>query len=210
MGSHDDIFRYGSYERLVPQKAYEVHREKTAVYAASGYRERKLSSGRTHKVDYNARDLEYVERFIRAEAQIRLASPPVRASVSLSRGQVESNVSNTYGDPAKVSQEVPDRSYELTLREGNRRALGDNLRQAQDVYDQALIKAIKVPTLIMWGSNDHVISMVPDAENFHRDIAASQLVIFEGSGHMPQEESPAETVAALRQFLDSHRHAIAT
>jgi len=120
----------------------------------------------------------------------------------LPRGQVEANVRNTYGDPAKVSQEVLDRSYELTLREGNRGALGDNLRQAQDVNDQALIKAIKVPTLIMWGSNDHVISMMPDAGNFHRDIAASQLVIFEGSGHMPQEESPAETVAALRQFLD--------
>lgn len=73
---------YGSYERIVPQKANEVRREKAAVYAASGDRERKLSSGRPRKVDYNARDLEYVERFIRAEAQIRLTSPPVRASVN--------------------------------------------------------------------------------------------------------------------------------
>ncbi|WP_300752055.1 alpha/beta hydrolase [Janthinobacterium sp.] len=68
----------------------------------------------------------------------------------LPRGQVEANVRNTYGDTTKVRQEVLDRSYELTLREGNRRALVDNLPQAQDVHDQVLVKAIKVPALIMW------------------------------------------------------------
>ncbi|HEY4066922.1 MAG TPA: alpha/beta hydrolase [Burkholderiaceae bacterium] len=119
----------------------------------------------------------------------------------LPRGSVDANVKNTYGDPSKVTREVLDRSYDLTLRQGNRRALGENLRQGQHVDDHSLIEALRVPTLIIWGTEDHVIASVPDAERFHRDIVGSELVLIGGSGHMPQEESPEESVTALRSFL---------
>jgi len=87
------------------------------------------------------------------------------------------------------------------LREGNRRALGENLRQGQSVDDHVLIEALRVPTLIMWGIKDHVISNVPDAEQFHRDIVGSQVVTFKGAGHVLQEEIPDASVAALKAFL---------
>lgn len=39
------------------------------------------------------------------------------------------------------------------------------------------------------------------AQSFHRDIAGSRLVLFDRLGHVPQEEDPAATMAAVRPFL---------
>ena len=57
-----------------------------------------------------------------------------------------------------------------------------------------------MPTLILWGSRDHLITAA-NAERFHRDIAGSELMMFDGLGHVPHEEDPATTVARLQDFL---------
>jgi pimeloyl-ACP methyl ester carboxylesterase len=57
-----------------------------------------------------------------------------------------------------------------------------------------------VPTLIVWGSADTVIPAT-DANRFAADIRGSELVILPGIGHLPQEEDPDETVAALLRFI---------
>jgi pimeloyl-ACP methyl ester carboxylesterase len=64
----------------------------------------------------------------------------------------------------------------------------------------ALIKTIAVPTLIIWGENDPAIPL-EHGQRLHRDIQNSQLVIIPNCGHMPQEESPDETVKALLNYL---------
>lgn len=118
---------------------------------------------------------------------------------ALPRFLVESSVRNVYGDPTKVTSALVDRYYELTLRSGNREALGLRLDQgfsgAQD-----RIKDLKIPTLILWGSRDYLIPL-DNAKRFAADIAGSKLVIFEGLGHVPQEEDPRSTVLAVRDFL---------
>ena len=124
---------------------------------------------------------------------------PVIANV-LPRSMIESSVRNVYGDPTKVTPELIDRYYELTLREGNRDALSARFKQSPGGEHAALIKQLRQPTLILWGSQDGLIP--PDnAEHFKRDIPGSQLVMFDGLGHVPQEEDPARTVAALKTFL---------
>ena len=100
---------------------------------------------------------------------------------------------------SKVTAALVDRNYEIALRQGNRAALGETLRQG-DPADSASIRSIRAPTLILWGSLDSVIP-VQDAERFHRDIAGSELVTFEGVGHLPQEESPDATLAAFTEWL---------
>jgi pimeloyl-ACP methyl ester carboxylesterase len=40
-----------------------------------------------------------------------------------------------------------------------------------------------------------------NGKRFAADIAGSQLVVFEGLGHVPQEEDPAATVAVVQRFL---------
>ena len=119
---------------------------------------------------------------------------------TLPRRLIESSVRNVYGDPGKVTPELVDRYYELTLRAGNRRALVMRFGQALAGIHPERIAALKVPTLILWGGRDRLIPP-SDAERFHRDIAGSRLIVFAELGHVPQEEDPAATVAVAMRFL---------
>lgn len=118
----------------------------------------------------------------------------------LPRGMIESSVRNTYGDPSRVTPELVDRYYELTLREGNRAALAQRFAAGRWAQDSARIRAVRQPTLILWGGRDGLIPL-RYGEQFNRDIAGSRLVVFPELGHVPQEEDPAATVAAVSQFL---------
>jgi len=118
----------------------------------------------------------------------------------LTRSLVAASLRNVYGDPARVTEALVERYYELTLRAGNRRALGERFAQMRPGENAARIPQIAVPTLILWGARDRLI---PPAygERFARDIQGSRLVRFDGLGHVPQEEDPVRTVAAVEQFL---------
>ena len=118
----------------------------------------------------------------------------------LPRGLIESSVRNTYGDPSRVTPELVDRYYELTLREGNRAALAQRFAAGRWAADPARVREVRQPTLILWGGRDGLIPL-RYGEQFNRDIAGSRLVVFPELGHVPQEEDPAATVAAVSQFL---------
>ena len=119
----------------------------------------------------------------------------------LPRSSVESGVRSMYYDPSKVTPEVIDRNYELTLRTGNRRALGESLRQAQ--FNEAdKIAQIRTPTLILWGGHDVVVPQ-EDAEHFHRDIPGSKIVIFQQAGHVLHEEVVDFTAMNMMTFLST-------
>jgi pimeloyl-ACP methyl ester carboxylesterase len=119
----------------------------------------------------------------------------------LPRYLVEEGFRDVWGDPNRVTAEMVDRSIELTQREGNRRAFLDRSHQWHGGSLAHRIPELKFPTLIIWGGRDRLIPP-ENAMRFHRDIAGSTLVIFEDLGHAPEEEDPARTVAAVKQFLD--------
>jgi pimeloyl-ACP methyl ester carboxylesterase len=134
----------------------------------------------------------------------RLAQIPALAPLManlLPRQMIESSIRNVYGDPDKVSDELIDRYYQLTLRAGNREALRQRFIQSESGQSYTRIAEIKVPTLIVWGGRDQLIPPV-NAERFKRDIKGSRLVLFDDLGHVPQEEDPARTVAVLMDFLE--------
>lgn len=119
---------------------------------------------------------------------------------TLPRSMIESSVRNVYGDPSKVTPELVDRYQELTLRSGNRSALVERFRQSPSGEFTAQIPQVRQPTLILWGGQDRLIP--PDnALRFQRDIAGSRLVMFDALGHVPHEEDPEQTVAAVQAFL---------
>ena len=119
----------------------------------------------------------------------------------LLRSVVESSVRNVYGDPGKVTPDLVDLYYEITLREGNRRALMQRFQQARPEALAARIRQLKLPTLILWGGRDGLIP-AENGERFRTDIAGSELVVFDDLGHVPHEEDPARTVAAVKRFLE--------
>lgn len=119
----------------------------------------------------------------------------------LPRGIVQSSVRNVYGDPSKVTAELVDRYYDLTLRAGNRQALAFRMDQRLS-GDEAGLKGLKLPTLVMWGAKDRLIPL-DNAKRFVADIQGAQLVVFDDLGHVPHEEDGIKTVEAFKLFLAS-------
>jgi pimeloyl-ACP methyl ester carboxylesterase len=120
--------------------------------------------------------------------------------LSLPRLLVAASVRDVYGDATRVTSDTVDRYYELMLRAGNRRALAQRLRQADNTDRSERIRAIVQPTLILWGGRDRLIPRA-HGERFARDIRASRYVRFDDLGHVPQEEDPERTVAEVERFL---------
>ncbi len=118
----------------------------------------------------------------------------------LPRGIVEKSVRNVYGDPSKVTPALVDRYFELTLREGNRRALVERMEQVPSAGDVSRLAGLRAPTLILWGGKDQLIPP-ESARRFDADIPDSRLVVFDALGHVPHEEDPEVTAAALEVFL---------
>ena len=116
------------------------------------------------------------------------------------RSVVEDSVRDVYGDPSRVTGALVDRYFEMMTREGNRRALDLRMEVIASDLAPERIGTLKLPTLILWGAKDRLVPPV-NAQRFHADIAASQLVIFPGLGHVPQEEDAQQSVAPVRAFL---------
>jgi pimeloyl-ACP methyl ester carboxylesterase len=65
----------------------------------------------------------------------------------------------------------------------------------------ARLRTIQAPTLVMWGEQDRLIPF-SNAADFVKAIPDVELVALPGTGHLPQEESPTVSLAALMAFLD--------
>ena len=137
----------------------------------------------------------------------RIAQLPVLsqiARVTLPRRVVEESIRNVYGDPTRVTPELVDRYFELTLREGNRKALSERLKHVPNDALTTRIPGVSVPTLILWGGRDRLIPLAA-GRRFAQDIANSRLQIFDDLGHVPHEEDPVRTLAATNVFLAEKR-----
>ena len=114
-----------------------------------------------------------------------------------------SSIENVYYDKSKVTNELTNRYFELTLRKGNRQAFIDRLsvNNSSELYKK--ISTIQQPTLILWGNQD-LLTPVENARRFHQDLPNNTLVIFKNTGHVPMEESPYLSLKAFESFLDNN------
>jgi len=119
---------------------------------------------------------------------------------TLPRSMMEQSVKNVFGNPDKVTPELVDRYVAMTRRAGNRAALRQRIKSLDLGDHSEEIKTIHKPTLIIWGGKDQLIPP-ENASLFERDIAGSKLIMFDDLGHVPQEENPVVTVAAVKIFL---------
>jgi pimeloyl-ACP methyl ester carboxylesterase len=108
------------------------------------------------------------------------------------------NMKQVYGDDTKVTDEVTTRYYELMLREGNRQATLDRLSQPRNSNIQ--YERLSMPTLILWGAEDTWIPLA-QGKRLQQALPGSNLMILDGVGHVPMEESPTETVSEYLSFL---------
>ena len=64
------------------------------------------------------------------------------------------------------------------------------------------IHRITMPTLLLWGASDGMVSM-KYGQAFKELLPNSSLKVIEKAGHLPQDERPAEVVDAMLPFLQS-------
>ena len=111
-----------------------------------------------------------------------------------------STIKGAWFDPAKVTPDMLsgyrralqtpnwDTSLLALMRDGMSNNLGTRL------------KALNVPTLIVWGKHDTWISPT-NAPKLNQDIAGSKLVMIENAGHVPHEEQPEEFNGLIIDFV---------
>jgi len=112
----------------------------------------------------------------------------------------KASVENVYKNKTKVNEELIDRYFELTLREGNRQAFVDRFKVKSDTTTYKKIKLINQKTLILWGEEDELIPSQM-GHLFHNDLQNDTLVILKNVGHVPMEESPIESLIPVIEFL---------
>ncbi|MBA5690471.1 alpha/beta fold hydrolase [Rugamonas apoptosis] len=73
---------------------------------------------------------------------------------------------------------------------------------ARDLDQRAILERIAVPTSIIWGAEDRILS-VEDAALLHEKIAGSEKLILEGLGHVPMVEAPKLLASHCLRFLNA-------
>lgn len=116
------------------------------------------------------------------------------------RSLVEESLRGSVEKQAIVDDAMIDRYWELLRFPGNREATVLRARMDREPAMAARVGEIKTPTLILFGKQDRLINATA-AQTFHERIAGSEVVLLDGIGHLPMEEAPDETAAAIADFL---------
>ena len=102
-----------------------------------------------------------------------------------------------FGSDAFIEQSM---TLRVTANDGYTiNSLIESIKRDEDFLNGRLGE-IKKQTLIVWGKQDGLLK-VADAEQFKREIAGSELIIFDQCGHVPMVEKSADFNKAVLAFL---------
>ncbi|WP_206741137.1 MULTISPECIES: alpha/beta fold hydrolase [Hyphomonas] len=115
---------------------------------------------------------------------------------------IRSGLEDSFYDPAFVTDEMVDRYSAMSRAPCHRDALLNLMSGAtlRILASEELLGNITAPTLVMHGDSDNLIP-VAHGQKFADAIPGAELIIYPQTGHIPQEEKAAESVADLRAFL---------
>ena len=116
------------------------------------------------------------------------------------RSLVEESLRGSIEKQAIVDDAMIDRYWELLRFPGNREATVLRARMDREPAMAARVGEINAPTLILFGKKDRLINATA-AQTFHERMPGSEVVLLDGIGHLPMEEAPDETAAAIADFL---------
>ncbi|MFN7055148.1 alpha/beta fold hydrolase [Hyphomonas sp.] len=119
---------------------------------------------------------------------------------------IRSGLERSFADPSFVTQDMVDRYASFSRAPCHRDALLQLTggRSNRQVASDELLSSIQVPTLVMHGDQDNVIPHSAGAK-FAAAIPGAEYILYEGVGHLPQEEIAARSAADLRAFLNRAR-----
>ena len=114
---------------------------------------------------------------------------------------VQKSIEPAFVQADALNDALVNRYFDMLRAPGVRGAILE--RSNQTIYTDPVprLKAIKAPTLLIWGEQDQLIS-VDNAYLFKQDIKNSQLFILPNVGHIPMEESYVKVANAIQNFIN--------
>ncbi len=114
---------------------------------------------------------------------------------------VEATLVNLFADDALATPERAQRLRDLMRRRGNGAAFVKSIQEFTLPDPTEDLGRVAAPTLIIWGEEDRVLPP-GDGGRLAAAIPDARLIIYEGVGHVPQEEAAARSAADARAFLE--------
>jgi pimeloyl-ACP methyl ester carboxylesterase len=116
---------------------------------------------------------------------------------------VRKSIEPAFAEADALSDALVNRYYDMLRAPGVRGAILE--RSNQTIYTDPVprLKAIKAPTLLIWGEQDQMIPST-NAQSYATVLSNSSTVLVPKLGHLLQEEQPEKGLTAVMQFLDSH------
>jgi pimeloyl-ACP methyl ester carboxylesterase len=158
--------------------AHPARVEKLVLISPDGFASAGFQYGQKPRIPWLLRALEFV----------------------LPRRVVRGSLRAAFADPATLSDALLERYRDFMLAPGVRRAMLARLGQTVLEPPEERLRAIAAPTLLLWGEEDRVIPMA-NAADYRRLISDLTFVPLPGVGHVPQEEAPERSLAAVQDFL---------
>jgi pimeloyl-ACP methyl ester carboxylesterase len=126
-----------------------------------------------------------------------------------------SKVITTFTDPvdagfirefqrSTLHRAVPEAFFETAVRESQKlpaHTWKGVMTGLLDVNFIEKLKALRVPTLLVWGDQD-LFALRDDQERLHAAVAGSKLLVYEGTGHAVHWEEPERFAKDLVEFLN--------
>ena len=104
-------------------------------------------------------------------------------------------------DDSLVTPELVREYYERLRIEGVTEAYYGLTAPVHASDEPVKLEEIRMPTLIVWGSEDPLISVEAGRQAADR-MPRAEFVVLDGVGHMPMEERPDELVRIVLPFLE--------
>jgi pimeloyl-ACP methyl ester carboxylesterase len=142
------------------------------------------------------------DRRSRAAALLPLDELFVR-TVVLRSGMVRKSLLRSYYDGSLVTPELVQAYLDRLRIEGTGYAFY-GLTAPAPAGDAVVLEKIEVPTLVVWGAHDNLISPESGRRAAAR-LPHADFVLFDHSGHLPMEEEPGAFLGAVLPFLERHR-----
>lgn len=116
---------------------------------------------------------------------------------------IERSLTASFYDPSLVTPELVREYYDRLRVEGVMNAFVGLTAPVKTPQPTVKLDEIRVPTLVVWGRNDTLVSV--EAGTWAAAQLQAELVVLDKTGHVPMEERPDELLAAVLPFLDRQK-----
>lgn len=99
-----------------------------------------------------------------------------------------------------IDDTMIDRYWDFARMKGTREATLIRFQLPRNSYVADHVGRITMPTLILWGEEDHLIPETA-AHAYAKAIRGAKLIVYPATGHLPQEELADKSAGDVRTFL---------